>query len=185
MADVFPPDFSTEVGRVRKYIPDLLQLPDPFEPSAPPSYLWSDDDIESFVDDQKYDPFAPATMPQLLRAAGYIMLATGNNELMVLKKITTEDLETDGAAVQKQLLAAAATMFTRAALIEERAQQEEVFIAVPYAANSSSDFFGRTRVRPAPEIPVAPDALQQHITSTSPHPVYDDIELDTLEGLTE
>lgn len=140
--DVFPPNFGSEVGRVRKYIPDLLQLPDPFEPSAEPSYLWSDEDIQSFVDDQKRDPLGPASQADLLRAAGYLMLATGNNELLVLKKITTEDLETDGAAVQKAMTAAAAIMFQRANAIEERDTHAEVFYEVPYRADFSSPYRG-------------------------------------------
>ena len=178
MVDVFPPDFTTEVGRVRKYIPDLLQLPDPMNPSASSSYLWSDEDIQSFVDDQKLDPFGVATQAEMLRAAAYVLIATGNNELMILKKITTEDLETDGAAVQKQLLAAAAALFQRANAIEDRDTYAEVFIGIPYRANSSSDYFGRERVPRVVPTPPQPDALQQHITSENPHPAYDDISLE-------
>lgn len=147
MVDVYPPNFASEVGRVRKYIPDLIQLPDPMEPSAEPSYLWSDEDIQSFVDDQKIDPIAGiATQAQLLRAAAYILVATGNNELLVLKKITTEDLETDGAAVQKQLLAAAATLFGRANAIEGEQALAEVFFEVPYRPDfTSAPAFGYYR----------------------------------------
>lgn len=120
MVDTFPVDFTTAVGRVRKYIPDLVQLPDPSDPSLAPSYMWSDDEIQSFVDDEDGN---------IKRAAAYILIATANNENLILKKLTTEDLATDGPAVSNAMLKTAERLLAETAL---SAGEEEDFYSVPY-----------------------------------------------------
>lgn len=118
--DTFPVDFSTEVGRVRKYIPDLVQLPDPSDPTLDPSFMWSDDEIQSFVDDEDGN---------IKRAAAYILIATANNENLILKKLTTEDLATDGPAVSNAMLKTAERLLAETAA---SAEEEEIFISVPF-----------------------------------------------------
>lgn len=130
MADVFPVDYSSDVGRVRKYIPDVTQLTDPKNPSAPASFLWSDDEIQSFVDDQTDVGFNPTTLGHIYRAAADIMVATANNEALILKKLVTEDLQTDGPAVANALLKSAALFYGKADELDSR--EVELFIAVPY-----------------------------------------------------
>lgn len=120
MVDTFPVDFTTEVGRVRKYVPDLVMLPDPSDPTAEASYMWSDEEIQSFVDDEDGN---------IKRAAAYILIATANNENLILKKLTTEDLATDGPAVSNAMLKTAERLLAETAA---SAEEEEIFLSVPY-----------------------------------------------------
>lgn len=131
--DDYPVDFSTDIGRVRKYIPDLVQIPDEEDPTSQ-SFLFTDDEIQSFIDDETVDGLLPTTAYRLHRAAGWAMIALANNENLILKKIITQDQQTDGPSVAKQLIAAAAAMFSRAdkeeAAVATVAQQTEGFMAV-------------------------------------------------------
>lgn len=102
MADIFPPELQTPVGRVRKYVPDLIQLEDPKNPLAEPAYYFSDNEVLSFISEYAPLPEAP-TRAQVRRAAADIIDALANNEALVLKKIKTEDLETDGPATANAL----------------------------------------------------------------------------------
>lgn len=121
MPDIYPADMATPVGRVRKYIPDLQQLPDPQDPLAEGSYMWSDAEIESFLEDEG---------GSVKRAAAYILIATANNENLVLKKIVTEDLQTDGPSVAKAMLSTAQELLKRADA--EDAAADDAFIFVEY-----------------------------------------------------
>lgn len=133
MADVTPVDYTTDVGRVRKYIPDVVQLPDPKHPASTPEYMWADDAIASFIDDEA-GLLEEGERPRwiILRAAASIMIATANNEALILKKIVTEDLQTDGPAVAKALIAAAEALRKRAKELEDAEAEAEIFISVPY-----------------------------------------------------
>lgn len=106
MPDIFPPVLDTPVGRVRKYIPDLVQLEDPKNPSADPAYYFSDLEISGYVGEYTREGDEP-TRAQVKRAAADAIDALANNEALILKKIKTEDLETDGAAVANSLRAGA------------------------------------------------------------------------------
>lgn len=121
MPDIYPADFSTAVGRVRKYIPDLRLLPDPEDPTIDPSYMWADDEIESFLEDEG---------GSVKRAAAYILIATANNENLILKKLVTEDLQTDGPSVAKAMLSTAQELLKRADA--EESIEDEVFFIVDY-----------------------------------------------------
>lgn len=114
MTDTSPIDFTTPLGKVRNYIPDTDLLADPLDPNAVPSYLFSDEEVQAFIDAEVVDTTLPVQSFQLHRAAGWAMIAIGNNENLVLKKIKTQDQTTDGAAVAKQFIAAAAAAFARA-----------------------------------------------------------------------
>lgn len=137
--DIYPVDYTSDVGRVRKYIPDLIQLPDPQDPTAEPSYMWSDDAIESFIHDEGgfltelEQPFVtPSSLVVILRASASIMVATANNENLILKKLVTDDLQTDGPAVAKAMLASAQELRKRADELESKGDREETFTIVPY-----------------------------------------------------
>jgi hypothetical protein len=132
MADVFPVDYTTDVGRVRKYIPDVVQLPDPKDLFAADSFMWTDEAIQSFINDEIPLDVTVAPRTVVWRAAAYIMIATANNEALILKKLVTEDLSTDGPAVAKALLLAADALIDRAAKDETAGDFEEIFIEVPY-----------------------------------------------------
>lgn len=134
MADTYPVDFTTPVGRVRKYIPDLVQLPDPGDPDGALSFLFSDAEIESWLDDETQDNTLPVTSFRVRRAAAWAMIALANSENLILKKIVTQDQQTDGPSVAKQLIAAASALFAQAAAEEAASAtataQVEGFIAV-------------------------------------------------------
>lgn len=106
MSDIFPPVLDTPIGRVRKYIPDLVQLEDPRNPAAEPTYYFSDAEISGYVGEYTSAGVEP-TRAQVKRAAADAIDALANNEALILKKIKTEDLETDGAAVANSLRAGA------------------------------------------------------------------------------
>ena len=140
--DIYPVDYASDVGRVRKYIPDIIQLPDPQDPIADPSFMWSDDAIQSFLDDEAIIDDV-ATQPTVLRAAASILVATANNENLILKKLVTDDLQTDGPAVAKAMLASAQELRKRADDIDAAASEAEIFIAVPYPMFGSYPQYNR------------------------------------------
>lgn len=101
MNDINPVDHTSTVGRIRKYIPDMVLLEDPKNPLADPSYYFSDIEIAGFG--FEYEEDGVMGRSAVKRAAADAIDALANNEALVLKKITTEDLETDGAAVANAL----------------------------------------------------------------------------------
>lgn len=146
MTEIYPPDYTSDVGRVRKYIPDIAQLPDPRDPMRPDSYMWDDESIQSFLNDEM-TPGAEVPTPRavIFRAAAYIMIATANNENLILKKLVTEDLQTDGPAVSKALLASAQELLKRAASDDPSGANEEIFIDVPYTMYPDYGYVGHPR----------------------------------------
>lgn len=130
--DIYPPDFQTDVGRVRKYIPDVRQLPDPKDPAGPVSYMFSDEELQSFVDDQTEFGLFETRSWHIRRAAADAMIAIANDENLILKKIVTEDLETDGPAVATAMIRAATLAYSRADAEEGNSTVEEIFLSVPY-----------------------------------------------------
>ena len=130
MADIFPPDLTSSVGRVRKYVPDLVLLDDPKDPTAEPQYYFSDDEISGFIAEYT-DASDRPTLSQVKRAAADIIDALANNEALVLKKIKTEDLQTDGAATANALRAGARALRQQAD-DEDAAAFDNFFDIVPF-----------------------------------------------------
>jgi hypothetical protein len=119
MVDEFPVDFSEPIGRVRKYIPDLIQLGDPANPNGPKSFIFSDDEIQSFIDDETINGALDVTSFRIRRAAAWAMIAIANSENLILKKLITQDQQTDGPAVAKAMIASAAMLFDQAKAEED------------------------------------------------------------------
>lgn len=130
MADTFPPDLTTGVGRVRKYVPDLVLLEDPKDPAAEPMYYFSDAEVEGFLAEYA-DTGERPTRAQVKRAAADVIDALANNEALVLKKIKTEDLETDGPATANALRAGARALRSQAQ-DEDEADARNFFDVVPF-----------------------------------------------------
>lgn len=135
MVDVYPVDYTSDVGRVRKYIPDVTPLEDPANPLADPSYIWSDDALQSFIDDELpiiWDPTVDGAAPRtsIWRAAATAMIATANDVNLTLKKLVTEDLETDGPAVADKLIKGAQELLKKANLADATESQGEIFLTV-------------------------------------------------------
>lgn len=126
MADQFPLDLTSGVGRVRKYIPDLVLLENPEDPTAEPSYYFSDAEITAFLIEYPEE----VKRWHVKRAAADAIDALANNEALVLKKIKTEDLETDGPATANALRAGARALRDRAA--QEEAEESYFVGVVPF-----------------------------------------------------
>lgn len=142
--DTYPVDYTSDIGRVRKYIPDVIQLEDPKDPLAAPSFMWTDEAIQSFLDDTMAVALEEtASYQSVLRAAAAIMVATANNENLILKKIVTDDLQTDGPAVAKALLASAQELRERANDADAAAAEAETFTIVPNPYYGSYSPLGR------------------------------------------
>jgi hypothetical protein len=100
-SDVYPPDMTTERGRVRALIPDVEQVD--FTGEGAPSYLFSDSHIDAFLG--LYGDKTPRS--RIKRAAADALTAVAVSEALISKVITTEDLQTDGAKLATALLAGA------------------------------------------------------------------------------
>lgn len=129
MTSVYPPDMTSLVGRVRKYIPDLVLLEDPKDPAAEPQYYFSDAEINAFASEygELTEKFKRS---QVKRAAADVIDALANNEALVLKKIKTEDLETDGPATANALRNGARAL--RAQADQEDEDNNMFFDIVPF-----------------------------------------------------
>lgn len=140
MADIYPPDLTSPVGRVRKYIPDLVMLDDPKNPEADPEYYFNDAEIMGFLTEYTMDLEDPARY-QVMFAAADAIDALANNEALVLKKIKTEDLETDGATVANALRTGARNLRARAK--EEEAEEQVMFDIIPFRHDHPQTVLGR------------------------------------------
>lgn len=130
MPDIYPPNLDSPVGRVRKYVPDLVQLEDTKNPAAPKQYYFSDVEISGFIGEYA-DAGTEPTRAQVKRAAADVIDALANNEALVLKKIKTEDLQTDGAATANALRAGARALRQQAD-DEDAAAFDNFFDIVPF-----------------------------------------------------
>lgn len=94
-------DYTTPVGKVRLLTSDL---------SDPP--LLEDALIEGYLAMNGWDPTAPdeSTDRMLWRAAADVLDAMATSEVLVAKKIRTQDLSTDGPAVAAELRKQAAAL---------------------------------------------------------------------------
>lgn len=120
---VFPVDPTTNVGKVRILINDTVERADPKNPSASPEYLFSDDFIGGFLS-------LNGENPKFAAADALDALAT--NEAMVSKKIRTESLQTDGAAVANAIRGHADKLRIRARQEEEVLESESAFEIVNF-----------------------------------------------------
>lgn len=89
------------IADVRALIPDTEQLRDPAHPTAEASYLFDDMSLSRYLRLAGGTKDA-ATPAQVLRATAHACEALGSSEMLVLKKITSEDLATDGATLANQ-----------------------------------------------------------------------------------
>lgn len=128
MADnVFPPDYTTELGKLRALIPDV-ELQD-YNSENDPEYLFDDAHLNAYL-----SLYATSLVPtaRIKRAAADALTAIGVSEALVSKVIKTEDLQTDGAKVANALLAAAARLRKDAQEDEEAAEDEYGFAIVDF-----------------------------------------------------
>lgn len=98
--DVFPPDFTTTVGRIRALIPDVEQVD--FNDDGTAQYIFADTHLEGL-----YVISVGEGVAKIYRAAASALRALAVSEGLIQKVIRTEDLQTDGAKLASALLAGA------------------------------------------------------------------------------
>lgn len=128
-------DIDDAIAEVRALIPDTEQLSDPAHPDAEPSYLFDDVSLARYMklagaevtatgEGDARVVNATATAPQVLRAAAHACEALGSSEMLVLKKITSEDLATDGAVLANQYGAKAKRLRDEAQQLDDGANDD-------------------------------------------------------------
>lgn len=100
--DIYPPDFSTDRGKVRALLPDVEQVD--FSGEGVPEYLFSDSHIDALLATARGRAGGKA---RIYRAAALGLRAIAVSEGLIAKVIKTEDLQTDGAKLATALLAGA------------------------------------------------------------------------------
>lgn len=128
-------DLNDGIAEIRALIPDTERLADPAHPEAEPSYLFDDVSLARYVklaggsivttgeDDQRVISVT-ASSAQVLRAAAHACEALGSSEMLVLKKITSEDLATDGAVLANQYGAKAKRLRDEAQQLDDGASDD-------------------------------------------------------------
>ena len=134
MPDITPPDYATTVGQVRLLIPDTEQLADPQNPANDPQYLFSDAQIQAFVNIER---------DNIKRAAAQAKLVLATSEALINKVIKTDDLMTDGAKLGAELRAQAAALREEAAQ-DDLLEASDAFDVVEFPKNISVKRWGVT-----------------------------------------
>ena len=94
--NIFPPRYDTPLGQLRALLSQTARYVDPANPTDPPDYLVSDDQLNAYL---------AINSDSLYAAASDALIALATNEALVSKKIRTEGgLQTDGPAVAQRLL---------------------------------------------------------------------------------
>lgn len=103
-------DYKSPEGQVRLLIPDVAKLKDPRDLQAEPEYIFSDDQIAGFLAIESMN---------VKRAAASAIDVIATDEALILKVIKTDDKETDGSKLLKELSA-------RAARLRKDADREDI-----------------------------------------------------------
>lgn len=81
------------IGFVRALIPDIERLSNPIDPTEEDAYLFSDVTLGRYL---------ALNNGSAKRAAADACEALGSSEMLILKKLTTEDLATDGSVLARE-----------------------------------------------------------------------------------
>lgn len=121
------------IAEVRALIPDTEKLGDPAHPEAEKSYLFDDVSLARYIKlaggaivttDANTEINASASAAQVYRAAAHACEALGSSEMLVLKKITSEDLATDGSVLANQYGAKAKRLRDQAQELDDGANDD-------------------------------------------------------------
>jgi hypothetical protein len=123
MSDITPPDYTTPIGQVRLLIPDVEQLDNLQDQSAPASYLFNDAQIQALV---------VLYSNNVKRAAAQAKLILATSEALINKVIRTTDYTTDGAKLGAELRAQAKALQDEATT-DDLSDSYETFIVSPPA----------------------------------------------------
>lgn len=132
MADIVPPDYGTDVGKLRALIPDSEQLPDENGNNA--AYIFSDDHLNVYLG---------LNSGNIRLAAADALEVLGTTEGFILKVLINQDQQTDGAKLMAQYLARAKQ------LRERNAAELELLNAADEGSFTIVEFFlpGHAEVR--------------------------------------
>lgn len=100
-----PVAFNTNVGRVRLLIPDIEERSDPRDLRLPPAYLFTDEQIQAFLD---------INNGNVKRAAADAKNTIATVQALLLKVLSTDDKSTDGAKLGAELRAQAKRLMDEA-----------------------------------------------------------------------
>lgn len=120
--DVFPPDFTSTIGRIRALIPDIEQVD--YSGEGASEYMFSDAHLTGL-----HAIASGSGNAQIYRAAASALRALAVSEALIQKVIRTEDLQTDGAKLASALLSGAKALEDRADSAEE---DEETMMVVDF-----------------------------------------------------
>lgn len=107
-----PVAFNTNVGRVRLLIPDIEERSDPRDLRQPPSLLFTDEQIQAFLD---------INDGVIKRAAADAVRVIATTQSLLLKVLSTDDKSTDGAKLGAELRAQSKRLMDEAADDDKRA----------------------------------------------------------------
>src|SRR5690625_67867 len=96
----------SKITQVRGLIPDM----EPVFGENKDEYLFTDQEIETYLE---------IAEGNVLRAGAYAIIAVANSEAMISKVIRTQDLQTNGAAVAREMGNAARTLLAEAEAADE------------------------------------------------------------------
>lgn len=130
-SDVFPPDFSSTVGRIRALIPDVEQVD--YSGEGEPEYMFSDAHLKNL-----HAISVGGELGRIYRAAASALRALAVSEGLIQKVIRTEDLQTDGAKMTSALLSAARALDDRADQADE--DEESVMTIVDFQPRPQDAF---------------------------------------------
>lgn len=108
--DIFPPDITEDIGKVRVLIADTVQLD-----------YDNNDTLRYRVSDAQISVFLEVNANKLLAAAASALLSIAADEGLINKVIKTEDLQTDGAKLATELRLQARDLWQR-----QKARDEEI-----------------------------------------------------------
>jgi hypothetical protein len=134
MADQFPPDYSTSVGKVRALIPDVEQVD--WENDGNASFMFTDNHLEGLLSlypaiENPNDVDYTSTV-HIRRAAADAVDALATSEALISKVIKTEDLQTDGAKLANALIQRAIQLRRQADKEEDDLNAETAFTVVDF-----------------------------------------------------
>jgi hypothetical protein len=118
--DLYPPDFTTELGQLRALIPDVEQVD--YTGQGDPSYLFTDGHLRALLG---LYMTSPVPTSRVKRAAADALTAIAVSEALISKVIKTDDLQTDGAKLAAALLNGAKRLKDDADKDEERIIEDE------------------------------------------------------------
>jgi hypothetical protein len=134
MADQFPPDYSTSVGKVRALIPDVEHVD--WENDGNASFMFTDNHLEGLLSlypaiENPNDVDYTSTV-HIRRAAADAVDALATSEALISKVIKTEDLQTDGAKLANALIQRAIQLRRQADKEEDDLNAETAFTVVDF-----------------------------------------------------